>query len=37
MAAVEDPLHNGDITKFTIGRMENENIDVLNEEVILFS
>ncbi|KAL4226447.1 hypothetical protein ACF0H5_014430 [Mactra antiquata] len=33
MAAVEDPLHNGDVAKFTIGRMENENIDALNEEI----
>lgn len=34
MAAVEDFLHNGDVScKFTVTQMENENIEQLNEEV----
>ncbi|XP_060586749.1 serine/threonine-protein kinase A-Raf-like isoform X2 [Ruditapes philippinarum] len=34
MAAVEDFLHNGDVScKFTVTRMENENIEQLNEEI----
>lgn len=36
MAAVEDLLQNGDVTKFGIERMENDNVEVLTEEVYLF-
>ena len=33
MAAVEELIQNGDVATFTIGQMENENVDVLQEEV----
>ena len=36
MAAVQEPLRNGDVANFTLGQMELENISVIREEVIFW-
>ena len=33
MAAVQEPLRNGDVANFKLGQMEHENISILKEEV----
>ena len=33
MAAVQEPLRNGDVANFKLGQMEHENINIIKEEV----
>lgn len=33
MAAVQEPLRNGDVANFQLGQMEQENIGIIKDEV----